>query len=79
MLRVTDPRSDFGVREFPKVRVDNSGGALADKEFSVTFDDKGNEATCGGGFAFAEVGELFLQIFFLRDAEFLDGTGGTIW
>lgn len=60
------------------MRVDDSGGALADEKFAIAFDDEGEETAFGGGFAFAEIGELVLEIFFVRDAEFLDGAGGAV-
>lgn len=78
VLRVVGARLSFGVREFPEVRVDDSGRALPDEEFTVALDNEGEEAAFGGGFAFAKVGELVLQIFFSRDAEFLDGAGSAI-
>ncbi len=78
LLRVGDPRSDFGIRKFPEVRVDDVSGTLADEEFTVAFDDEGDEAAFGGGFAFAEVGELVLEILFVRDAVFLDGADGAV-
>ena len=40
---------DFDVREFPEVRVHHAFRALADKEFAVALDDKGDEAARGGG------------------------------
>lgn len=60
MLRLTEPRSDFDVREFPEVGVDDSGRPLAHEKFSIALGDEGEEPALGGGGAFAEVGEFFL-------------------
>lgn len=70
--------ADFDARKFPEVRVDDSGGALVDEVFAIACDDEGDEVAFGGGFAFGEVGELVLKIFFSRDAEFLHGAGGAV-
>lgn len=63
-----NPRSYFDVREFPEVGVDDSFRTLADKEFAIALDDEGKEAAFGGGLAFAEIGEVVLEVLFARDA-----------
>ena len=78
MLRLADLRSGFDIREFPEVCVDDFIRALADEEFAIALDDEGDEAAFGGSRAFGEIGELLLQIFFLRDAEFLHWAGGAV-
>ena len=68
----------FDVREFPKVAVDNAGGALVDEEFAVSLDDESDKATFSGSFAFAEIGQLFLLVFTEGQAELLDWTDDAI-
>ena len=46
---------DFHVREFPKVRIDDSGGPLSHEESSAVFNDKRDEAAGGGWSSRAEI------------------------
>ena len=78
LTRSTIAYCNFNIREFPEVRVHCSAGSLSDEKCSVALDDESDEASFGGGFAFGEVGELILEIFFVRDAEFLNGAGGAV-
>lgn len=61
---------EFGVREFPQVRVNDPGGPLPDKEFPIAFNDESNEATRGGGDTPAGVGQFSRTIFPESDAKF---------
>ena len=79
VTRPTTCRSDFDVREFPKMRVDNSGGPLAHEIFAVAFDDEGIETALDDLGAFVEIWKLILQILFSCDAEFSYGADVTLW
>src|SRR5450759_5994856 len=54
-LRLTEPRSGFDVRKFPKMCVPNSGSPLAHKIFSFVSNDEGDEVSRGSSFTFAEL------------------------
>ena len=52
------------------MRVDDAGGPLPDEKFSVALDDEGNEAACGDGGAFAQIGQFPDAVLTKGDAKF---------
>ena len=57
-LQVRAGGGGFEVGKFPKVGVDDAGGALSDEEFAAMLDYERHKASGGGGGPLAEVGEL---------------------
>ena len=60
---------DFRIWEFPQVRIDGSGGPLANQETSVSLNHKGNEMSRRGGLPLAQLRQFPDAVFAKRDAE----------
>src|SRR5208282_4723156 len=63
---------NFNVRKFPKMRVHNAGGALADKKTPVSLCHKGYKVARCGGLTFPKVRQRIHAIFLEGDAEFFN-------
>jgi hypothetical protein len=67
-------RGKFDIREFPQMRVDNSGGPLADKKFPVSLDDERNKSSSGCLLTLSQIRQFLHAFLPERDAQFFYGT-----
>ena len=79
MLRLGGPRSDFNVREFPQMRIHNTGAALLDEKTPVPLDNKRDKMPRRSRRTSAEVGQFFYAIFAKGNAEYFNRANLALW
>src|SRR5437588_2564702 len=71
-------RGNFDIREFPQARVDDTGGALANREATATFGNERDKAAFSQGSRRVEVGQFGHAVLAERDAMFSHGAERTL-
>ncbi len=69
---------NFDIRKLPQVRVDDTGGALANGEATATFSNERDKAAFGQGSLLVELGQFGHAVLAERDAMFSHGAERTL-